>query len=130
MITSQRLAHWKVFVIAIYALAALNVGFAHKPLRMEERSVAFDVAAFQLPDGTLPTLCLGQGDGVPLVADPAHCDACVLTVAAGLVRPFEYRREMPDFRVISHVPPGAHARDARILAAARSRAPPHPHIPT
>lgn len=113
-----------MLAIAFYALATLTLGFAHKPVAVSNRAPDFDLAAYQLPDGTLPDLCLGQDGGSPAGKGAVHCDACVLTVAAGLTPPGGSVLRTPDSRVVSPALPDIPSRDSRILSAARSRAPP------
>lgn len=71
-------------VLALYALASLGMGFAHK--RLEIPSAAPDLSAFALPDGTLPVLCLTPKTGDPGAPSHVHapCQACLLTSAPGL----------------------------------------------
>jgi hypothetical protein len=74
----------RAVVLGLYALAMLTLGFAHQgaPARAAD---AF-LAAYTLPDGSVPDLCL-TGTGAP--DDDGHhaaapCDACRLTAAPGL----------------------------------------------
>lgn len=72
-------------VLGLYALAMLTLGFAHHgaPARAAD---AF-LAAYTLPDGSVPDLCLTQ-PGAPGDTDDhaaAPCEACRLTAAPGLV---------------------------------------------
>lgn len=74
------------FLLAFYVLAAVTVGFAHRPLALASGA---DLAAYALPDGTLPVIC-GTGSTEPgsLPAKRhagAVCDACLLTSAPGLL---------------------------------------------
>jgi hypothetical protein len=68
-------------------LALVMVGFAHKPLAALPTAVQF--AAYILPDGTLPTLCVtdnGAQKGDPSRAlHDTGCDACRL--AATILMP-------------------------------------------
>ncbi|MDQ0506806.1 hypothetical protein [Xanthobacter agilis] len=68
---------------AVFKLAALFVGLAHKALVIEGGSAPVDMTADALPDGTLPEVCLG-GDGGGDGSSHVHaspCDACVLTAS-------------------------------------------------
>ena len=72
----------RVLVIALYALASLSVGFAHKS------SISITFAAYILPDGSVPIICGDVGN-----RDAGHgskhtspvCDACRLVAAPGMV---------------------------------------------
>ncbi|BBE70814.1 hypothetical protein [Oharaeibacter diazotrophicus] len=68
----------------LYALVAVLVGFAHRPLVLQPPEAV--VAALPLPDGTVPPIC-GK-DGADPAADhhagAALCDACLVTAAPGL----------------------------------------------
>lgn len=75
----------RIVAAALFALTAVLVGFAHRPL---ESFAPYDVASWVLPDGTLPDLCHVDFDD-PSAPVPGHgatavCDACLLTSAPGL----------------------------------------------
>ena len=78
-----------VWVVALYALAMATLGFAHKPAAPVAGALsAIELAAYALPDGTLPDLCLtGHDQDGPQGAAAVHCDACALSHAPGLVPP-------------------------------------------
>lgn len=86
-----RLRHCRanVWVVALYALAMATLGFAHKPVASVAGLLsATEMAAYALPDGTLPDLCLTEhGQQGPQTAAAGHCDACALSHAPGLVPP-------------------------------------------
>lgn len=71
------------------ALSLLLVAFAHRPLALDDAaSVASSVelAAFVLPDGTLPDLCLtGEDDARHSAAN--HCEACRIVSSVDLPSP-------------------------------------------
>ncbi|MFO1116385.1 MAG: hypothetical protein U1E28_11920 [Beijerinckiaceae bacterium] len=75
----QLKAGW--IAVALYALTAVTVGFAHKPASLP-RSV--ELAAYALPDGTLPPICAHDENAPAGHAAAAQCDACLLTSAPGL----------------------------------------------
>lgn len=87
-------------IVALYALAMATLGFAHKPVATIAPS-AIELAAYALPDGTLPDLCLTGHDQSNGGAIAAHCDACALSSAPGLVAPVQdFRRVCVPTRVV------------------------------
>jgi hypothetical protein len=72
-------------VVALYALAMATSGFAHRPIAAPlDQSI--ELAAYALPDGSLPPLC-AHDEGAPADdshAAASHCDACALSAAPGL----------------------------------------------
>ncbi len=53
---------WRLAVRMLCALALVFVAFAHKPITTASAD-QIDLAAYTLPDGTVPVLCLpGSGD--------------------------------------------------------------------
>lgn len=79
-----RLRHVRLCAVALalYALATLAVGFAHKPFAIEVRG---DLAALALKADAPLSLCdhVGGAPNQPHV-DFHGCDACALTSAPGL----------------------------------------------
>lgn len=77
----------RLWIAAFYALAMVSAGFAHRALPAAYPGNG-DLAAYALPDGSLPTFCLDGADqttgGKTPQAASAVCDACVLTSAPGL----------------------------------------------
>lgn len=78
----------RIVAAALFALAAVLVGFAHRPLVSAaiDSAVPFDLAVRMLPDGTVPDLCHVDADD-PVERHPglaAICDACLLTGSPGL----------------------------------------------
>jgi len=65
----------------------LSAGFAHRAMPVVYPGDG-DLAAYALPDGSLPTFCLDGADekngGKTPQAANALCEACVLTSAPGL----------------------------------------------
>lgn len=81
MIRVKRTTSIRMLVLALYALASLGMGLAHKPV---QSSSTPDLALYALPDGSLPVLCLtsdGEGGGHAY----SRCQACLLTSAPGLL---------------------------------------------
>lgn len=73
-------------IAALYALAMVLLGFAHRPIPLQTIEPV-SLAAYALPDGTLPDICqhdpsTGQHD-----ARDGRCDACALSHAPGLLAP-------------------------------------------
>ncbi|MBL8839375.1 MAG: hypothetical protein JNL66_24170 [Alphaproteobacteria bacterium] len=68
-------------IVALYALAAITLGFAHRGTLP-----AGDLAAFTAPDGTPAVICTTEGAGEPAhhAASGRDCEACRLTAAPGL----------------------------------------------
>ncbi|MDR6821118.1 hypothetical protein J2X76_006319 [Neorhizobium sp. 2083] len=90
MVTRSNLSvQWVVRALCVLAL--LFVGFAHKPLNLDYHSIpASELAAYTLPDGTLPVLCLPSEDGK--TKHDGHdlgsgCEACRLTASVLLPAP-------------------------------------------
>ncbi|WP_346894255.1 hypothetical protein [uncultured Roseibium sp.] len=79
----------RLIFTALYALALSLVAYAHKPLVFDATANSVspaELAAYALPDGSLPVLCLsgspgGSSDG----AVGATCDACLITSSPGLL---------------------------------------------
>lgn len=71
-------------LLALYALAMVTIGLAHRPMALEQ---APDLSAYVLPDGSLPEICRTSGAGT--LPGKAHagaaCDACLLTAGPGLL---------------------------------------------
>jgi len=70
-------------VIALYALAMATLAGAHQPAV----AGAAELAAYALPDGTLPTICGHDDAQAPAKAATGHCEACALASAPGMVPP-------------------------------------------
>ncbi|HEV7305818.1 hypothetical protein [Ensifer sp.] len=77
-----------VRLIAVFALAFLAV--AHKPLTAKTLSPA-EIAAYQLPDGTVAEICFGMGgvdhEGGKSQSMAPVCEACRLSGAVLLPAP-------------------------------------------
>jgi hypothetical protein len=91
MPTVLRLSPLRATVAALYAVAMLLLGVAHAPVAGAAAKPTVDLAAFLLPDGSVPDLCVvdagGAGDHAPLHVAVTLCDACLLTGAPGLPPP-------------------------------------------
>lgn len=123
----QRVANtWiRLVGLALAIMAMAPLGMAHPDPHRAPAS--FDLAAYALPDGSLPELCSAGGHEQPLPDDGSHAAclaACVLVVPAAL----------PVAAIVSTAPSAVHEQAARpataavgpraIWAAAQARAPP------
>jgi len=81
MLDRLRHARLPAFVLALYALATLVVGFAHKPAVAH---VGSDLAALALQADAPVSLCEHPGAPDGQAAVDHFCDACALTSAPGL----------------------------------------------
>lgn len=88
MLGSLRQSRMNYWVVALYALAVATLGLAHKPIAPTALT-AVKLAAYALPDGTLPDLCLTGHAGSTGQALGDHCDACALSHAPGVVAPLQ-----------------------------------------
>ncbi|MEJ1157528.1 hypothetical protein [Prosthecomicrobium sp. N25] len=88
-------------VAALAMLAAVLFGTAHRPLGLQpDRPAPALLAAYALPDGTVPAIC-AVDDGAP--AGPhvlAMCDACLIAGAPGLPAPAAPSLVAPDGKAI------------------------------
>jgi hypothetical protein len=81
-----------IFVRAMIVVALTMIGFAHKPVAAE-LPASIQYAAYTLPDGTLPILCVtvtGDEDisGQPKGAAHSYgCDACRLAASVLVPEP-------------------------------------------
>jgi hypothetical protein len=108
---------------ALFVLAQLTLGFAHQPVALPSSEAPIDLAAYALPDGSLPDLCLNSGDAGPVLK--AHpCDACVLTSAPGLAVAPQPALAAPDGRRIVHLAARCERRPADEARGAQARGPP------
>ena len=113
----------RAFLLAHYALASALIGAAHKPQFVP---APIDLAAFALPDGTIPVICWSPSKGAGQKgAHKGVCDACRLIGAPGLPAPCESNPSVlanPGERIahqyISSVGPAAN------LASLGARGPP------
>lgn len=113
----------RVAAAALFVLAQLTLGFAHQPVALPSSEAPVDLAAYALPDGALPDLCLNGGDaGTVLKAHP--CDACVLTSASGLAAEPQPALAAPDARLIAHLSLRSDRRTGEEARGAQARGPP------
>lgn len=79
---------FRVIFAALYALAMTLVAYAHKSQPSQlyaEAAFKAELAAYALPDGTLPVLCLTSGGGgTETGVAGLSCDACLIAGSPGL----------------------------------------------
>lgn len=74
----------------ILAFLLVMVGLSHQPPLGVGDMVTLDVAAYVLPDGTLPELCVTTDDGeVPHYGAATICEACLIAPSAMLPTPVD-----------------------------------------
>ncbi|PSH67646.1 hypothetical protein CU102_17320 [Phyllobacterium brassicacearum] len=74
---------WRLAVRMLCALALVFVAFAHKPITTAYAD-PIDLAAYTLPDGTVPVLCLPRGGDQDQHKSAWHgtgCEACRLSAS-------------------------------------------------
>lgn len=90
MMQGLRHTHWRVVVLALYALVAVTVGWSCKLTNAQEADAAYStmvqkaVAQADLPDGITLDYCHGNGDDGKASFMAAMCDVCMLSAAPGL----------------------------------------------
>lgn len=84
MLGAIRSGKIRLLVAGLYLFTALIMGASHRPLATASDSLA----AYVLPDGSRPVLCLTTRAPAPGQTDAPvhveHCDACNLASAPGL----------------------------------------------
>jgi len=117
----NRLLNGKLFIAVLYGLAMLLMPLAHRPVRQSTP----DLAAYALPDGTLPLLCSPAKGGGSRGRTIVKCDACLLTAAPGLiVTAPSVSAQVGLIRVAVSVPREVPIFEQRLGSDARPRAPP------
>ena len=79
MFRLRRVRWLRMVAVGVFLAAAILNGFAY-PLSAGTPRDA-NLAAYVLPDGTLPILCLAPASDQRTVAGQEHCDACLLVSA-------------------------------------------------
>ncbi|MGV8937339.1 MAG: hypothetical protein ACOH2J_09470 [Allorhizobium sp.] len=85
-----KLNNWRVALRIMCAIALLALGFSHKMPVVAAAPSEAQVAAYVLPDGTLPELCLPDADGTHKTSKyqlGSGCDACRITASILLPAP-------------------------------------------
>lgn len=79
-----------IWLRILCAIALVCIGFAHRIPMANASPSAQELAAYSLPDGTLPVLCITQDDGSSgkqsTISDKS-CDACRLNASTDLPTP-------------------------------------------
>ncbi|MFN8928364.1 MAG: hypothetical protein ACK5WM_22740 [Rhodospirillales bacterium] len=137
MPTALRHVRLRAAVATLYAVAMLLLGVAHAPLAHAPLARAaakpsVDFAAFVLPDGSLPDLCVvadgGSGDPPPHHVAATLCDACLLTGAPGLPPPPAADLGRLSLDTAPLAVPAERTPVARFEVPGTSRAPPSPVV--
>ena len=81
MFMLRRVRRLRLIAASVFLAAAVVNGFGYPLTSSAVRDADFDVAAYALPDGTLPILCLGPGSDQESGTGHEHCDACLLVSA-------------------------------------------------
>ena len=123
----------RTIVATLYIVVAATLGFAHKfvaPIQAPDPELAF----LQLPDGSLPILCLsteeGKGDEQKHANRFAGCDACRLTELPGLGAVDPPQLAPLTSKVVGLLPPRDEAVAAARPISPSARGPPSDHYPT
>lgn len=116
-----------VLVRMLCALSLILVAFAHRPLARTDAASGYanvELAAFVLPDGTLPDICLtGEGDTGHSAA--SYCEACRIVSSVDLPCPlggYVVTRWFADAELT--VPQGAKLAYPALRPGASPRGPP------
>jgi hypothetical protein len=85
---ASKTTSWMKWVRIACAIALLSIGFAHKPLDLRALSQV-DMAAYTLPDGTIPDLCIPGDDGAGKTGHLMDhgCEACSLSASVLIPQP-------------------------------------------
>lgn len=126
-----RRSNWQFVIRALCVVALLAVGFGHRsPAFAVSLLSAEEVAAMNLPDGTLPELCLpvdGQAGKGRFTAAP--CDACVISASVLLPTPADITGKRLSAASEVQLPPRVEAFHRQLFPPnAAPRAPPRPAL--
>ena len=80
-----------LFLRAAIVVSLLLVSFAHKPVALSAWQ-PFDLSAYELPDGSLPVICFGTGNGAPggKAGRAEACEFCRIAGSIALALPCRY----------------------------------------
>ncbi len=113
----------RVWLVALFALSATLTGFSH---RHAHAIAKLDLSAYTLPDGTVPVVCFGMGDGSDdaLPGEFTRCEACLALSGANLPPPCPVVQAVDFGDGILLTPIEQTAAQARLPVRATSRDPP------
>lgn len=83
---TARLQKSRLIVAILYGLVMALLPLAHQGAELS-RPGSIELAAYALPDGSLPLLCKAAGTSSDRAADKSACPACTLLSLAGLLVP-------------------------------------------
>ncbi|MCA3625920.1 MAG: hypothetical protein IOC49_01650 [Methylobacterium sp.] len=115
----------RVWLVVLYALSATVMGFAHHHAHANSKP---DMSAYMLPDGTVPVICFGMGDGSDK-GTPGKltiCDACLAMAGANLPPPCPAILAVDFGPGVVLKPAEQTAALARLIINPTSRGPPQP----
>ncbi len=118
----------RVWLVVLYALSATVMGFAHHHA-FANANAKPDMSAYTLPDGTVPVICFGLGDGSDK-APPGKltfCDACLAMAGANVPPPCPTVLAVDFGPGVVLMPVEQAAALARLIASPTSRGPPQPN---
>ena len=113
----------RVWLVTLYALSAVLMGFAHHHAHANAKP---DMSAYTLPDGTVPVICFGMGDGSDK-GPPGKltiCEACLAMAGASLPPPCPTVLAVDFGDGVTLTPVEQTAALARLLVSPTSRGPP------
>lgn len=109
----------RLLINLVLSLALVMTAFAHRAVGLP--NVPFDVAAYVLPDGSLPALCESSDENGSKPKSHSHpCEFCRIAGSAGLAMPIA---------TIAFADRGAHRVQPSFTVASESRAPVFPSAP-
>ncbi len=114
----------RIWFVALYALATIALGFAHRPSAPAPTAAAVLAAAQALPGGLVASLCVTD-DGTSDHRSAAYgCDACRIADAPGIDMPASCLPIPPAGRQAAARVADAHPPAAASLYRPVSRGPP------
>jgi hypothetical protein len=85
---TARLQKSRLFVAILYGLVMALLPLAHQGSNLS-RPDSIELAAYALPDGSIPLLCKAVGTNSDRAVDKSACPACTLLSLAGLLVPLQ-----------------------------------------
>lgn len=110
---------------AAFLLAAVLNAYAFRIGNPGAQPQPAELAAYALPDGSLPELCLGSADKGGGQVRSVHCEFCRLIALSGLPAGPSDTLGVPAFAThVAYGEPDARLADQRAYLATRARDPP------